>query len=672
MRSDDLLAAVFPAQVQCQDNAFTGEIEAPDHPLVFEAIRDCLTEAMDLEGLKGILTGIEKGEIEVYARDTVQPSVFAHQILNAMPYAFLDDAPLEERRARAVSLRRALPEDAQELGALDPKAIDEESQNAWPAIRDRDELHDALLVLGLIPETEAPRPDRRPGPVDLGDWFEELAQAGRAFRLRRENGACVWVATERLPMALAVYPDASLEPEPAEGLANAPDSTREAAIPSLLRGWVECLGPFTPDEMANTLGLDRADVDSALARLEAEGSVLRGRFRPGSADVEFCDRRILARIHRATIAGLRREVEPVPQATFVRYLFQWQHADPGSQLKGEGGLLDVVELLQGFEAATAAWEPALLGCRITDYDPMLLDRLCLGGETVWGRLTRQQENGDAPPGRATMSGVTPITLALREALDWLWDPHVDMGPDLAGAPREVLATLSRRGACFLRDIVSSTRRLPSDVEEALWSLAAVGRVTADGFDAVRKRMNGNRGRGRRTSRLTRTRARQRARSSRWSLLEAVDAKPEPTEARARQLLRRYGVLLPEVLVREPMAPRWRDLAKVLRRLEARGEIRGGRFVAGFVGEQFALPEAADTLRRVKNSEPTGSCVVVSACDPLNVVGILTPGNRVPATPRNRIVFRDGVPVCSLENGFVVVRATVEEACLAQARSLLRL
>ena len=669
MRSDDLLAAVFPAQVQCQDNALPVPIEVPDHPLVFETVRDCLTEATELDSLQRVLAGIEREEIEMYARDTVQPSVFAHQILNAMPYAFLDDAPLEERRARAVSLRRALPEDARDLGSLNAQAIREESENAWPRVRDASELHDALLVLGLLPKADIFRADRSLQSEDMEEWFAELVQAGRAFLLGRPEGRFARLAAERIPLVRAAFPEASLGPQPPEGLAPPEELSREDAILSLVRGRVECSGDLTTAEIADQLGLSGPEASIALAQLEAEGLVLRGYFRAGVTEEEFCDRRILARIHRATLSRLRREVEPVSQATFLRFLFRWQHVEPASQLRGEGGLLNVIEQLQSFESASGAWESDLLAARIADYQPFHLDRLCLGGEVVWGRLTGRQDN-NLPPGQVSLSRTTPIALALREALDWLLDqPQPDEKElSLPGAAGEMLTFLSQRGASFLPEIVASTRRLPSDVEETLWRLAATGRVTADSPETLRLRINGNSDRRRRASSRRRSvRASRRPGYSRWSLLEAVNPPSDPVEPRARQLLRRYGVLFPEFLAREPTAPRWRDLVRFLRRLEARDEILGGRFVARFVGEQFALPEVVETLRGVKNSQPRDELVVVSACDPLNLAGILTPGERVPAMLGNVVVFRDGVPLSSLESGNLV---NVDEATLAQVRSLL--
>ena len=672
MRSDDLLAAVFPAQVQCQDNAPPGEVQVPDHPLVFETMRDCLTEATDLPGLKGVLEAIQSGDIQVFARDTVQPSVFSHQILNAMPYAFLDDAPLEERRARAVPLRRALPKDSRELGALDPAAIRRESENAWPRLRDVHELHDALLILGILPESELPRGDGHPSREEMHQWFAELVELGRAYRLSLPDGSRAWVAAERIALAEAALPVAIPDPRPPRALTIPSELTPEEAVLALVRGWVECSGPFAPARMAQLLGLTVSQIDLALAQMEVEGAVLRGNFHPEVTEEEFCDRRILARIHRATISGLRKEVEPVSPATLVRFLFQWQHLVPDSRLQGEGGLLEVIEDLQGFEGAAGSWEPYLLSSRIREYQLVWLDRLCLGGAVVWGRMTRCGDNGHGPRSKASLSRTTPITFALREDLDWLLDHQADRDSDLAGSAKEILAVLSARGACFPSDLVAGTGRLPSDVEEALWLLVAAGRVTADSVEALRTRITrtkGSHNQGRRSARTRRRPARPRIGYSRWSVLQALAPVEDDIEAKARQLLQRYGVLFPELLARETMAPRWRDLVRLLRRLEARGEIRGGRFVAGFVGEQFALPEAVDALRRVKASEASGQLVAVSACDPLNVVGILTPGDRVPATIGNMVVFRDGVPIGSLEGGHWVERAQLDQATLARAWSL---
>ena len=664
MRSGDLLAAVFPAQVQCQDNATPGDIEVPDHPLVFETMRDCLTEAMDVDGLRRVLTAIERGEIELHARDTAQPSAFAHQLLNAMPYAFLDDAPLEERRARAVSLRRALPEDARDLSALDLAALLAESQSAWPSVRDADELHDALMTLGLLPEDAGLWRQHGVAAADAERWFAELAQAGRAYLLRRPQEPVAWVAAERIPLLRNAFPHARVEPEPPARFATPLDLPPEDALLSLVRGWVECSGPFLPSELARTLGTDVSAVQQTMLRLEGDGLVLRGRFRPNALENEFCDRRILARIHRATISGLRKKVEPAPAAAFLRFLLHWHHVEPTTSLKGEGGVQAAVAMLQGFEAPAGAWEAELLARRVADYQPGLLDGFFGDGELVWGRMSRHA-NSDAPT-RATFSRNTPITLALREALDWLLETSAGGLATPPGGAEEVLGVLSKRGASFLNDVVSWTRRLPADVEETLWQLAATGRVTTDSFEVVRRRLNGTLAR-RRPARARPILAR-RLRSGRWSLLDARSPQEDRLEQRVHQLLARYGVLFPELLARESAAPRWREAVPLLRRLEARGEVYGGQFVAGFSGEQFALPEAVQALRQVRDANLAGTLVMVSACDPLNLAGILTPGERVPAVLGNQLIYRDGVPLCSVEGGELLFRGDAGPALVEEVRA----
>ena len=677
MRSHDLLAAVFPAQVACQDNAPTGDIEIPDHPLVFETLRDCLTEASDLGGCQSLLSGIETGDIEIFGRDTVQPSVFSHQILNAMPYAFLDDAPLEERRARAVSLRRALPDDARDLARLDPEAVRQESENAWPRVRDIEELHDALLTLGVLPEGG----DGVLRPVFAGlpvrPWLDQLAAAGRVHRVAASTGLVAWAAAERLEMVRVAYDGISITPAPRGDLKAAANGhrveTREDAILALVRGWVDCIGPFTANGLASTLALPIGDVTFALGYLENEGTVLRGSYRQGVEGEEFCDRRILARIHRSTIDSLRSQIEPVSPSSFIRFLLDWQHVMPEARLHGEGGLLAVIEKLQGFEAASSTVEEELLGNRVAEYSSGLLDRLCLGGEVVWGRFSARNNAASAlglpTSTRSAFSRFTPISLALRESIDWLIPEELPESEGLAGAAGEALEYLQRRGASFLSDIVTATKRLPSDVEEALWTLAAAGLVTADGLEALRQRLRGTK-RPRRSQNSGRGALQRRRGFSRWWLLEPVEPVEDRTEAVARQLLLRYGILFPELLHRDSLSVRWREMVRVLRRLEARGEIRGGRFVTGFVGEQFALPEAADALRRWRDRDPDDRLAIVSACDPLNLAGILTPGPRVAATPGNRLAFRNGVPIAAMEGTEFTALASAPAGVLDRAKVLL--
>ena len=644
MRSDDLLASVFPDQVACQEN-LTGEIRIPRHPLVDETIRDCLHEAMDLDGLRAVIAGIEAGRIAARAIETAEPSVFSHEILNANPYAFLDDAPLEERRARAVQLRRTLPRDARDVGALDAAAIAEVAGESWPVVRDADELHDALLTLTVTPPVAA--------------WqglYEALERARRATSLV-VGSRRLWLATERRRLAEALHPGCPLTRDVPDIDQPAPDS-REAAAAEVLRGWLESSGPQRPSVLADTLALPLPVVDAGLARLEGEGQVLRGQFSPDGAgtETEWCNRRVLARIHRLTLGRLRREIEPVTAADFVRFLARWQHVAPGTQLHGAAGLLQVLRQLQGYETSAAAWEPDVLARRVADYDPELLDRLCLAGDVVWGRLSPHPAfEGGAPAAPAERAAalprarrrvrptrVAPVTFFLREDAGWLLPDAGAAGaqqPALSHAGRAVLERLTVLGASFLRDLVQATGRLPSEVEDGLWELAAAGLVTADGFDNLRALIDPKRRRGEGRFRA----ARPRHAAGRWALLRTPAAPPAASASRAeaatrvesfaRQLLARWGVVFRDLIVREALAPPWRELLRALRTLEARGEIRGGRFVDGFVGEQFARPEAVEALRSVRRAQgevEAAGGLRLSAADPLNLVGIVTPGQRVSA------------------------------------------
>jgi ATP-dependent Lhr-like helicase len=638
MRSDDLLALIFPAQAQSLHEGTPPDVSVPDHPLIFEALRDCLHEAMDIDGLRQVIGKIESGEIQFSGKDTPLPSVFSHQILNAMPYAFLDDAPLEERRARAVILRRALPESAGELGKLDPEAIRSASEDAWPPVRDADELHDALIGLVLLPEGEAGRfPEEAPG------WMDSLVQDGRAFRLTID-GRIYWVAEEAR----------ELIPTPVQ----LPVSKGGNPLVPAVRGWMDVSGPMTSAQLSDILGFPRETISGALLQLEDSGQVLRGSF--SNQGEEFCDRRILARIHRATIAHLRREIEPVPPATFIRYLFEWQHIAAGSRLTGEPGVLEVIDQLQGFETAGAAWEDAILRARVSDYQPAYLDNLCLGGEVVWGRWRRRSTQAEVPSRRPGLTRITPLGLGIREDLPWLLDEAPADETALSVASRDILDFLRRHGASFFPEIGIGTHHLASEVEEALWQLVAAGLITADSFAALRSLVTGE------TKRLERSRRHRRqprrTREGRWSLLESKGPPPENrVELWAQQYMRRYGVFCRELLLRETSAPPWRELLNVLRRSEARGEIRGGRFIAGSNGEQFALPEGLDALRALRRKEAQGQYERISACDPLNLAGILTPGPRITAVLGNRIVYRDGVPVAAVENDQIRILAQIEDA-----------
>ena len=850
MRAADALSVVFPQAVACGEN-LTGPREVPDHPLVFETIRDCLVEAMDCEGLTSLLEQLERGEIQVVARDTVEPSPLSHELLNANPYAFLDDAPLEERRTRAVQLRRGLPaETVESHGALDPDAIANATAEVVPTVRDPDELHDALLGLWLVPEAYG-----LALAADAAPWFDALQAAGRATRVTwahaaHESGECAaWVATERIGAVRAVLGDlAAVEPAVATPAWSQPIE-REVAIGKLVGAHLDHRGPASTRALADELGLPLADVLAALLALEGDGAILRGSFTataPAAAHaqtvrdaltraddgerlaaLEWCNRRVLARIHRLTLARLRREIEPVSPAALMRFLVRWQRVQRGSQLIGADGLGRAIEQLQGFETAAGAWERELLPARLHGYDPAWLDQMCLAGQIVWCRLSarkvdapdaaapsadeaaeivaaidhvatatppleqlppalqaavtggrraaaaaiangtpradaasvaaetafaavigdasarsmdassrsmdassRSMEDaaavhalrleaaiaataaasssyGVAPVGVTAIVGAlaipaagkttrnapsrsAPLALMSRRDVDWLRAPTAARSGSPDDPPREpsplacrVRDYLAARGASFLPDLVAAMSESPDLVEDALWELVGAGAATADGFASLRVLVDRRRGevkshfdrnvtasatpvrKWQEAIRRARTRDRERpshalrslpTAAGRWSLLAPADAAQIDVEASARQLLRRYGVVFRDLLARETSQPPWRELLVALRRLEARGEIRGGRFVNGFVGEQFALPEALDELRGLREPGAHAEVCRVAATDPLNLVGVLSPGPRVPAIVGNAILYVDGHAVASLEAGELVRRA----------------
>jgi ATP-dependent Lhr-like helicase len=686
MMADDLMAAAFPDAAACLEN-IPGDRQIPDHPLVQQAIHDCLHEAMDFHGLLHVLDRIHRGAVTLLARDTVEPSPLCHELLNARPYAFLDDAPLEERRAHAVYTRRAgEPGRDGDLGALDAAAIARVVDEQRPDPRDADELHDALVTAGFL------RPEELAGAE--AKLVDELVAARRVARTRAP--AALLVAAERLPEMAAVAPDLSWEPA-----IDAPLSRREkqwacdAALVELMRGRLSLAGPTTAAELAAPLGIAPERVDAALIALESEGVVLRGSFRPvrdtvrrtaasaadeshfslgtshahsapstphSALDVEWCDRRLLARIHRYTLNRLRAEIEPVAPADFMRFLFEWQHVAPRTRLTGSDGLLQAIRRLDGCELAAGAWERQVLPARVDRYESSLLDLLCLTGQVGWARLSESEQ-----PTR--LGRATPIALFLRD--------HGTHWKRLAASDRErrtsvplslealtLLDALRSRGASFAHELAASGALALEAVHGGLADLVSAGLVTSDGFAGLRALIAD-----------TESAARMAQAAGRWSHISADDAADaaaidQAVEYQARALLNRYGVICRRLLLRETQAQPWRVLVRVYRRLEARGEIRGGRFVSGLSGEQFAVPEAVAALREVRRQSPDGAIVVISAADPLNLAGILNAAERVAAIASTRIAYRDGVPLAALEGDYMRPLAAFDTSLASDVASAL--
>ncbi len=683
-RSEDLMASVFPQAAACFET-IVGDIQIPDHPLVNEVMQDVLQEAMDLEGLIELLRGIKDGTIRCLAVDTPTPSVFAHELLNANPYAYLDEAGLEERRARATSLGRTLPD---EPGKIDPAAIAAIRQEIWPDLRDEHELHDLLHSLIALPLAIIDREEARHWPI----FYERLTQKGRAQTLDL-NGTPCWVATERLPHIAALYPlrDGSRLTQDASSLTGAADSlifccgverpphfveaeqtsmhqetnqvTKEESTQKCVQGWLQILGPTTAASFANTLNLDPSAIFQAFLAMEMQGLLMRGAFEyPATEEpheIEWCERRILQRIHRRTVATLRKQIEPVTPAVYMRWLLHWQHLAPQTQLSGEEGVFEALRQLEGFEAPAIEWERTLLPARVANYDPRWLDALCLSGAVGWGRISPHPawSSGDgAAPRRVIPTNAAPITFYIRETADWL--PHAlaqqcveeeklpppsaptlcNSAPSCSSAapasPTTSSASPTSRatrpstlsGSSPPRALPPPTastsfahawipaanpppRKLPANAPPA--TPPAAGRLLTEELHAAP------------------------------TVIEQARRTDAALESFARQLLARYGVLFRDLLTRESNAPKWRDLLNILRRLEARGEIRGGRFLSGFGGEQYALPEAVESLRAARTRDCLAT-IPVSAADPMNLAGIVIPGDRISAVPGKQVLYRNGI------------------------------
>jgi ATP-dependent Lhr-like helicase len=647
MEAEDLLATVFPDQVACGEN-IVGDREVPDHALVNQTISDCLHEAMDVAGLERVLERIERGEIRVLARDLTEPSPLALEILAARPYAFLDDAPLEERRTQAVMARRWLDAaTAADLGRLDAGAIQRVREEVWPDPRNADELADALATLAFLSEDEI-------GPAWRG-FAAELAQANRATRLAC-GARSIWVAAERLPEFEAAFPEATRAPQIEAPAACRRPWTREDALREIVRDRLQGLGPTGVAALAAPLGLAPAALEAPLAQLEAEGTAMRGRFTPDAQAIEWCERRLLARIHRYTVNRLRAEIEPVEARDFMRFLFRWQRVAPEARVEGADALAAIVSQLEGYEAPAAAWETEILPARLNEYDPAWLDELSLAGRVVWTRLAPPRPAGERTPAPVR---TTPIALLGRRNLAlWTALAPTDEGATPSARARQVGEFIAAHGASFFEEMVEGTGLLRTQVEEALGELTALGIVNCDSFGGLRALLVPT---DRRRS-LTGPKRRRRTAlfgiedAGRWALVRRKANAAEHAQIHehvARTLLKRYGVVFWRLIEREAAwLPPWRDLLRVYRRLEARGEIRGGRFVAGVSGEQYALPEAVGPLRDARREPRAGALVSLSGADPLNLVGRLTPGARLPALTGNRVLYRDGVPIALAAGGEV--------------------
>jgi ATP-dependent Lhr-like helicase len=702
-RSDDLLASVFPHASACPET-MVGDIEIPDHPLVREVMRDTLSEAMDIDGLNDVLRAIDAGEIRCIAIDTPVPSQFAHEFINAMPYSFLDPEDAAARRTRAVALSRTLPDYLSDGTArIDPQAIATVRDQLWPDVRDEHELHDLLLSLVALPQLflEAEVSRRQSKMQHWGLFFTRLEQSGRA-RMVKIGDSSAWIAAERLNDAQLLWPE-SIRRDATNNDATEAALSRERATMQLVQGWLQLLGPVTAAHLAEIVSLHPRSLHQALLKMEMQGLAMRGVFehpRPAEDQpfqIEWSERRILHRIHRLTVRSLRQRTEPVSATMFMRWLLEWHRisrpSDKTSSSSGEEAVLAAIEQLEGFEAPAAEWERSLLPARVPNYDPRWLDNLCLAGIVGWGRLSphpawqkiADSASAKVTPRRVIPTSAAPITFYLRESAEWLHSTlsakridEMTLAQSLSAEAQQIRSLLAERGAAFTADLQRLSGLTKLQTTNALWELAAAGLASADGFDQLRAMMDPRR----KSVALEQTpavslrkRAAARTTAGRWSLLWDPSAPPEQNghasakhlanatesekariidaakhadaalEAHARILLARYGVVFRELLANEANAPAWRDLAPMLRRLEARGEIRGGRFVSGPFGEQFALEEAAEGLRGAR-SRSNDTVAEIAAADPLNLVGSILPGERVAAIPGRRIQLRNGSVACA--------------------------
>jgi ATP-dependent Lhr-like helicase len=660
--AEDLVALVFPDQLACFEN-IQGEREVPDHPLVSQVLWDCLHELMDIDGLKQILVAIEQQHIQIISKDLPTPSPMAHEILNARPYAFLDDTPAEERRALAVQQRRHMdPHTAADMGRLNPDAIEKVKQQAWPQPRSADELHDALVITGFIAESEI-------NTKELESWqhyLAQLQQGQRATRLQQPSGETLWVAAERLQALQLICPEGKTAPA-IMPLPSAEAESIATALTEIIRSRLESLGPVTVVELAQPIGRATREVQQALLQLEQEGFVIQGRFDPQRTDTEWCERGLLARIHRYTLKQLRSEIEPVSPADFMRFLFNWQGLDEPAE--GIAALERVLQQLEGVSLPAGSWEQDILPARLQPYFSTELDELCSSGKLTWLRLNPPTSKDHKRRNPAIKT--TPLAFIFRPHLMFWYQPQQAITDDLSSSALKVLEVLKQWGASFFDELQQQTGLLKTQLETTLGELVARGLINADHFQGLRALI---------TPQKKQSRSRRRpalhtplAAGGRWSLVRSPlldNNDQQRIEQIVRTLLTRYGVVFRKLLERESMLPSWRDLLYVLRRLEARGEIRGGRFVQGFAGEQFALPEAVSLLRSVRKQQHDEQLITISTADPLNLTGIITPGKRIAAQAGHRIMYKNGKPVATNISGDIQIDNSIPASEHWQIKSLL--
>jgi len=651
MQSEDLITSVFPDQMACLEN-IAGDRAIPDHPLVAQTLKDCISEAMDIEGLIRILQRLDIGTLKIKACDLVEPSPMAAEILTANNYAFLDGAPAEERRTRAVVNRRWLdPHDASDLGRLDSNAIALVRVEAWPDATNVEELSDTLCTLGFIDAESETTSQWQP-------LFEQLVNLRRATCLTlcqttRPNQSTnignrvLWISAERLALFQAIYPESEFCP-----ILTLPQEltrltwNRDTALTEIIRARLAACGPVHARALADKMALDKELIDQILIALENDGYVLRGHFTSNTGETEWCERNLLARIHKYTIKSLRQQIEPVPTSDFFRMLIRWQRLGSNDLMEGAQALIAIVEQMEGFETAASAWESEIFRYRLKNYEPYWLDNLCQSGKIVWARLT---------PGKHGRNPIKSSPLAFFPRKHWQsWCKTQPSNPlaDLTVTAESVLDILSRHGALFFDEIQDQCRILKTHLENTLAELVTKGLISCDSFSGIRAMLvSEHKKRGHYKPLF------EVEESGRWSLLKKNRDKdtlgeqnnPEhrlnSLEHIAKVLLKRYGIVFRALLTRESLAPSWGDLLQVYRRLEDRGEVRGGRFVSGQYGEQFALTEAIELLRKT-SKQPIDEFLIINACDPLNLVGIIMPGTRLAALSGNKILFENGVPIAT--------------------------